>query len=389
MRKRPYRNTWSRARSPQCQKNTVNPRFGFSGGLTPCLLLVLAPSRALSPVPVPARRRLRHLSGAAVADVADIRGVDTDGDGEPDRGFNFSGVGGGTDATVIGHTVKLPAVQSRYAVERELESAPLFSDCDMGLVLFVPWVNNMARCSTALKHQRLFTDNGTTLRSAPLPSLALTPSPVPAPPSCSHVRVRCVLCSQAESFSRVGPTMEELRERGVFASHGARIAVATPQKLPVDTFNEWCAPLRLRGAGPGAGCSCVQPGPDCTPVQATPKHSRDTAATDSPVPLFQVSRALHNPPGPLSRGALGARRCRWLRRRRWRSSSAPAAPGGVLRGRCAHENHRGHQAAPVGGCCGPGASLSAVSLSAAPREFLCVPCVSVADNQTATTAKER
>lgn len=84
------------------------------------------------------------MSGAKVAEVADIHGVDTDGDGKPDRAPDF-GVGGGSDATVIGHKVGFPPVESRFAVERELDSAPLFSDCDMAVVFYAHWVSNMAR----------------------------------------------------------------------------------------------------------------------------------------------------------------------------------------------------------------------------------------------------
>lgn len=74
--------------------------------------------------------------------------MDTDSDGDVDRALNFSF--GGTDGTVIGHELEIPAVESRFAVQQELDSAPVFDDCEMGVVIYVPWLNNMARRTTLI-----------------------------------------------------------------------------------------------------------------------------------------------------------------------------------------------------------------------------------------------
>lgn len=51
---------------------------------------------------------------------------------------------------------------------------------------------------------------------------------------------RALPLAQGESFKKVGSTVESMRASGVFASSlGAFQAMATPAKLPLESFNEW------------------------------------------------------------------------------------------------------------------------------------------------------
>lgn len=183
------------------------------------------------------------MSGARAAEAARIRSVnaDMDGNGRTDRPLDINltasfGGFGGTDATVMGHGLVLAPVESRYATEGELDSAPSFSYCEMGAVLYVLWSNNLVR--------------RVELSCVVLRFTLLEPLHSTAAPNLCAVIPSCPLISpQGESWSRVGSLMEGLRNRGAFPTRGARFAVATPQKLPLETFNEWC------------GCGFLTPGP--------------------------------------------------------------------------------------------------------------------------------
>lgn len=87
---------------------------------------------------------------------------------------------------VLGHEIALQKIVSRFAAPHEIDKDPEFEECEMPVVIYSGWTMNVG-----------------------------------------------------ETMALIPPMVYNLHSHGAFRNRNVRFAIPTPQKLPLESFNEW------------------------------------------------------------------------------------------------------------------------------------------------------
>lgn len=92
----------------------------------------------------------------------------------------------GGEEIILGHELRFQPIVSRFAAAHEIDKDPEFEECETPVILYSTWTMNMA-----------------------------------------------------ESLASLPPMVWVLNNTGAFRTRNVRFALPTPQKLPLESFNEW------------------------------------------------------------------------------------------------------------------------------------------------------
>lgn len=105
---------------------------------------------------------------------------------EAARANNLTAQQAGDGELVLGHELAIPKIVSRFAASHEIDKDPEFEECETPVVIYSGWTMNVG-----------------------------------------------------ETMALIPPMVFNLHSHGAFRNRNVRFAIPTPQKLPLEPFNEW------------------------------------------------------------------------------------------------------------------------------------------------------